>query len=116
MSPTRYPSMAHRKQNAKRFAAELKKAVAIAPNVQPVIERFDFQPDTCRDVEGLVHGIVSVDPPIVRCDGCGHTASGLPMAALIITCGIEFNPHRYARGDHRRLCRECAAIEWGEAA
>ena len=22
----------------------------------------------------LVHGIVSLDPPTIRCDGCGHRA------------------------------------------
>ena len=24
----------------------------------------------------LVHGIVSLDPPTIRCDGCGHEATG----------------------------------------
>ena len=23
----------------------------------------------------LVHGIVSLDPPTIRCDGCGHEAN-----------------------------------------
>lgn len=60
----------------------------------------------------LIHGIVSLDPPTVRCDGCGYEATGDRLAFLVITCGIEFNPR--LPEDHRRLCSACRAVEWGD--
>ena len=55
-----------------------------------------------------VHGIVSVDPPTIRCDGCGYEATGDRLGYLVATCGIEFNPAEYQAGrDTRRLCRTC---------
>ena len=62
------------------------------------------------DVPGYVHGIVSVDPPMVQCDGCGYIAEGdgsrrKALNLLIQTCGIEFD----FPSDGRRLCRDCAA-------
>lgn len=67
--------------------------------------------DTSRDVEGYVHGIVSLDPPRVRCDGCGVEAVGTRggLSVLILTCGIEFRPGL----DGRRLCSECRAADPG---
>ncbi len=60
----------------------------------------------------LVHGIVSVDPPTIRCDGCGHEATGAKIGLLILTCGILFNPR--LPQDGRRLCMECrTAAGWG---
>lgn len=64
----------------------------------------------------FAHGIISVDPPIIECDGCGYrytTTRGLAFAVLF--SGIEFNPA--IRGDDRRLCRECRikdgwTVEW----
>lgn len=59
------------------------------------------------DVDGLVHGIVSVDPPKVQCDGCGLVASlpaGEKLNLLILACGITF--HHSDRFE-LRLCREC---------
>lgn len=64
----------------------------------------------------LTRGIISVDPPIIECDGCGYTYTttrGLAFAVLF--SGIEFNPA--IRGDDRRLCRECRikagwTVEW----
>lgn len=56
----------------------------------------------------LVHGIVSVDPPTIRCDGCGHEATGARLGFLVVSCGIEFNPVEHQTGrDTRRLCRTC---------
>lgn len=55
-------------------------------------------------VPGYVHGIVSLDPPTVQCDGCGLTVPASHLNLLILTCGIEFDTHG---GDGRRLCREC---------
>jgi hypothetical protein len=67
----------------------------------------------------LVHGL-TLDPPTVTCDGCGHTATapsrGVPFNVVILTCGIVFNPHTYGRGDDRRLCRNCRRTEWGHTA
>jgi hypothetical protein len=57
----------------------------------------------------LVHGIVSLDPPTVRCDGCGFEATGESLGVVVFTCGILFNPKAYSLGDKRRLCRDCAA-------
>ena len=31
----------------------------------------------------LVHGIVSLDPPTIRCDGCGHEATGQTLAMVV---------------------------------
>lgn len=58
------------------------------------------------DLEGRVHGIVSLVPPMVQCDGCGLTATGHNLALTVLTCGIKFYGIR--DGDHRRLCTECA--------
>ena len=65
----------------------------------------------------FTHGIISVDPPIIECDGCGYrytTTRGLAFAVLL--SGIEFNP-AIRRTDARRLCRECRikagwTVEW----
>ena len=48
----------------------------------------------------LVHGIISVGPPIIECDGCGYRYTTPAV-----------------RGDDRRLCRECRikagwTVEW----
>lgn len=54
----------------------------------------------------LVHGIVSLDPPTIRCDGCGHEATGRTLAMVVRYSGTEFDPARYL-ADPRRLCRGC---------
>lgn len=65
-------------------------------------------------VPGFVHGIVSLDPPQIQCDGCGLIAEGRAggghqaLNLLILTCGIRFNPKVHLYSDRRRLCRECA--------
>lgn len=65
------------------------------------------------DIEGLAHGIVSVDPPKVQCDGCGLVATGDRMTSTILFCGIKFNSRVYDHGDPRRLCADCAdAAGW----
>lgn len=58
------------------------------------------------DIDGLVHGIVSVDPPRVQCDGCGVVREGTTLNVTILTCDIRFMPSRYSR-DPRRLCLAC---------
>ena len=60
------------------------------------------------DIPGKVHGIVSLDPPKVQCDGCGLVATGTHLNLLILTCGIKFNPRS---GDSRRLCADCRAVK-----
>ena len=74
----------------------------------------DTLPLLLPDVPGKVHGIVSLDPITVQCDGCAkrvdHRTLGLSSDhhnLTIITCGIEFNS-RLSGIDDRRLCRECA--------
>ena len=64
-----------------------------------------FELDEPTTVPGYVHGIVSIDPPQIRCDGCGHTPTGPNLNMLVLTCVIEFYPMSH---DKRRLCRECS--------
>lgn len=64
------------------------------------------------DLPGCVHGIVSMDPPTIQCDGCGHTFSHRSIAYAAILSGIVFEPSRHP--DTRRLCRECRRVEWPE--
>lgn len=66
------------------------------------------------DVPGKVHGIVSLDPLTVQCDGCAkrvdHRTLGLASEhhnLTILTCGITFNSAIFP-ADGRRLCRDCA--------
>lgn len=60
-------------------------------------------------VPGKVHGIVSLDPPMVQCDGCGLVASERSLALTVILSGIRFNRGLYDSGiDKRRLCLGCA--------
>lgn len=61
------------------------------------------------DVPDVVHGIKSLTPPTIQCDGCGDTVTGPKLGLLIVTCGIEFRPVRYHQGDTRRMCRTCWA-------
>ena len=62
--------------------------------------------DLLPDVPGCVHGIVSLDPPTIQCDGCGKTYSrpGLLSWAIILS-GITFDPRLGYDGG--RLCRDC---------
>ena len=66
----------------------------------------DTLPLLLPTVPGKVHGIVSLDPPTIRCDGCGHEATGRTLAMVVRYSGIEFDPARYL-ADPRRLCRGC---------
>lgn len=59
-------------------------------------------------VEGLVHGIVSVSPPTIQCDGCGKRHSGEKMAMTVLTSNIVFNIMAEAtQHDRRRMCDKC---------
>lgn len=78
--------------------------------------------DLLPDVPGLVHGIVSLDPPTIQCDGCGHLyvhTDGGTLAVAIIRSGINYYPMRYnlpadhPLHDQRRLCADCRSREWG---
>lgn len=67
-----------------------------------------MQIDTSRDLPGKVHGIVSLDPPTVRCDGCGCEFSHDDPAFAVLYSGIEFNGRLARSGeDARRLCVGC---------
>jgi len=63
-------------------------------------------------------GIVSMNPPTVRCDACGRESSHPTSIHLaVIGSGMYFNPKRVAslvNPDHRRLCKTCAWDEWPE--
>ncbi len=80
----------------------------------------DYLPLPLPTVPGKVHGIVSMDPVTVQCDGCGLRLTWRDLVersggryttdrpGLVIICGgIDFNP-RLAGVDDRRLCRDCA--------
>ena len=58
------------------------------------------------DLPGYVHGIVSLDPPMVQCDTCGTVATGDSLALTVLTSGIHFDAF-----DHHstRRCRDCWA-------
>lgn len=63
------------------------------------------------DVPGRAHGIVSLAPPTVQCDGCAATYTGRTLAHAVLGSGMHFNPRR--EHDRRRLCRDCAkAAGW----
>lgn len=57
------------------------------------------------DLPGKVHGLVSLTPPTVQCDGCGHRYSRDSLGMAVLTSGIFFNPR--ADDDHRRMCADC---------
>jgi len=59
------------------------------------------------DIPGLVHGIVSLNPPTIQCDGCGITYSHPSTAHAVITSGIQFH-HTHPE---LRLCRDCRSKE-----
>lgn len=61
------------------------------------------------DVPGFIHGIVSLDPPTVQCDGCGHLHSRPNVGLAVLTSRIIFNAR--ATGDARRMCTSC----WNKA-
>lgn len=56
------------------------------------------------DLPGLVHGIVSLDPVQVQCDGCGHIHEGERIGRTVIESGIIFGG---PESDDRRLCLDC---------
>lgn len=60
-------------------------------------------------LEGYTHGIISVDPMRIQCDGCGAIAEhdrASTVALFVMLCGIEFvGPDR--------LCAECRAARVG---
>lgn len=63
------------------------------------------------DLPGKVHGIVSLDPPTVQCDGCGMLYRRSSLALAVLTSGITFNPRDDS--DRRRMCLDCwSAAGW----
>ena len=66
---------------------------------------------------GYCHGIVSVDPPEIQCDGCGdiatlpadyapHTTGHRRVTLALILSGF-IHPHHHQPGGGPRLCRPC---------
>lgn len=117
MSPTRYPSLAHRKQAAKRGEARdaaVRREVASWTEGRPpeaVPQAITYAPDLLPDAPGYVHGVVQADPCwVIQCDGCGRVAVGESRNRLgqrsnlvILSAGIQFGHD----GDPRRLCARC---------
>jgi len=65
---------------------------------QPSLLRRPTLPD-------CVHGIVSLDPPTIQCDGCGHEHTERTIAMTAILSGIRFDPRIVGGGP--RLCHQC---------
>lgn len=57
------------------------------------------------DMPDYVHGLVSLTPPTVQCDGCGHRYSRDHLGMAVLTSHIVFNPR--ADDDNRRMCADC---------
>jgi hypothetical protein len=66
-------------------------------------------------IDGVpAHGITSMTPPTVRCDGCGTESSHPTSIHLaVLLDGMYFRQQRYG-ADPRRLCRACAWDAWPE--
>jgi len=65
------------------------------------------------DLPGIVHGLVSIDPPKVQCDGCGLVVTGESLAQTVLLSGVRFD----VRDSYtRRLCDDCRAFARGGAA
>lgn len=58
------------------------------------------------DLPDKVHGLVSLTPPTVQCDGCGHRYSRDSLWLTVVTSHIIFNP-RTDVTDQRRMCADC---------
>ena len=56
----------------------------------------DTLPLLLPTVPGKVHGIVSLDPPTVQCDGCAATYTGRTLARAILD-RIEIQLDAYER-------------------
>lgn len=65
--------------------------------------------DTMPDLPGIVHGIKSLSPCVIQCDGCGKTDTGDKIALTAILSDISFNP-RVLDSDRRRMCAACWKI------
>lgn len=57
------------------------------------------------DLPGVVHGIISLDPPMIQCDGCGKIDTGERLAMAVILSDIKFNPRAEREGV--RMCTPC---------
>ncbi|MDM4761913.1 hypothetical protein QT381_02700 [Galbitalea sp. SE-J8] len=70
------------------------------------------RPDLLADLPSYVHGIVSVDPLRIQCDGCGRIDEQQPgqtVAVTIIRSDIRFGHGVYDVDRHldARLCAAC---------
>ena len=57
------------------------------------------------DLPGKVHGIKSISPCVVQCDGCALVVEGDHLGFTVLTCGIIFNTR--LPDDGRRMCANC---------
>ena len=62
----------------------------------------DTLPIILPTVPGRVEGIVSLDPPMVQCQGCGATYAGRTLGLTVLRSNILFHQHRSPR-----LCKAC---------
>jgi hypothetical protein len=68
----------------------------------------DSSPAQLPTLEGCVDGIVSREPPMLQCRGCGvvHIGQSGKLALLVVTSSIHFH---VGDGRTRRLCADCRA-------
>lgn len=60
------------------------------------------------DLPDTAHGIKSLNPTRIQCDGCGRIDTAAPghgLAITVILSSIQFLGRRF--GDHRRMCTDC---------
>lgn len=101
MSPTRYPSLAQRKQTFKRTEAELARALrehTTAAEARAV--DVTYAEGLLPTLPGHVHGIVDASPWRIQCDACGAIEQP-PTLVLMRTRFVTTAP------DPRRLCESC---------
>ena len=70
---------------------------------QPTLPGIGLLPD----LPGYVHGIKSVDPPRIQCDGCGKVDEGQKLGLTILLSDIRFRPRWIRADDNRRMCEPC---------
>lgn len=67
-------------------------------------------PALLPDLVGIVHGIKSMSPWTLQCDGCRKVIVKPAGVALIVFLRrMQFL--NYGSGDHRRMCTACWAAE-----
>lgn len=65
--------------------------------------------DVLPDLPGIVHGIKSMSPWTLQCDGCLTVLVKSDEPLIVFLRRIQFLGYRH--GDHRRMCTACWTAE-----